>query len=35
MIYKARNLMTPNYITGKFTQEYDENPNYYQDLHPA
>ena len=29
MIYKARNCMTPNYITGKFIQEYDENPNHY------
>ena len=29
MIYKACNHMTPRYITGKFTQEYDENPNYY------
>ena len=29
MIYKARNHMTPNYTTGKFTQEYDENPNHY------
>ena len=29
MIYKACNLMTPNYITGRFTQEFDENQNYY------
>ena len=29
IIYKAQNLMTPNYITGKFTHEYDGNPNYF------
>ena len=29
VIYKARNCMTPNYITGKFTQEYGENPTHY------
>ena len=29
MIYKERNPMTPNYIAGKFTQEYDENPNHH------